>query len=91
MRSRCNPLIEDYTQMLYMIDEGDFPSIQCKMSLRGPKSKRKIDGLCLIFVDFYVPALTPRVSRTETALQLSENITSLRSLNIYTGVISGET
>jgi hypothetical protein len=35
---------------------------------------RKVDGLSLIFIDFYVPALTPRVNSTETSLQLSENI-----------------
>jgi hypothetical protein len=35
-----------------MTDAGDIPSIQCKMSLR------KVDGLNLIFIDFYVPALT---------------------------------
>jgi hypothetical protein len=28
-----------------MIDEGDIPSIKCKMRLRGPKSLRKVDGL----------------------------------------------
>jgi hypothetical protein len=27
-----------------MIDKGDIPSIQCKMSLGGPKSMRKVDG-----------------------------------------------
>jgi hypothetical protein len=41
-----------------MIDEGDIPSIHCKMSLRGPKSMRKVDDLSLIFIDYYVPALT---------------------------------
>jgi hypothetical protein len=34
---------------------------------------RKVDGLSLIFIDFYVPALTPRLNSTETSLQLSEN------------------
>jgi hypothetical protein len=58
-----------------VIDEGDIPSIQCKMSLREPESVRKIDGLSPIFINFYVPALTPRLSSTETLLQLSENIT----------------
>jgi hypothetical protein len=43
--SPCNPLIEDYTEIFYMTDEGDVPSIQCKMSLRGPKCMRKVDGL----------------------------------------------
>jgi hypothetical protein len=40
-----------------MIDEGDIQSVQCKMGLRGPKSMRTTDGLNLIFIDFYVPAL----------------------------------
>jgi hypothetical protein len=31
----------------YMIDERDIPSIQCKMSLSGPKSVRKVDGQSL--------------------------------------------
>jgi hypothetical protein len=50
----CNPLIEDYTEIFYMIDEGDIPSIHCKMVLRGPKSMRKVYGLSLIFIDFHV-------------------------------------
>jgi hypothetical protein len=33
----CNPLIEDYTGMFYIINEGIIPSILWKMSLRGPK------------------------------------------------------
>jgi hypothetical protein len=36
---------------------------------------RKVDCLSLIFIDFYVPALTPRLNSTEPSLQLSENIT----------------
>jgi hypothetical protein len=47
-----------------MIDMGDIPSIQRKMSLRGPKSMRKVDGLSLVFIDFYVPTLTTRLSRS---------------------------
>jgi hypothetical protein len=38
-----------YTQIFYMINKGDIPSIQCKMTLRGPKSIRKVNGLILIF------------------------------------------
>jgi hypothetical protein len=45
VQSLCNPHIEDYTQIFYIIDKGDIPSIQCKMSPRGPKSIRKVDGL----------------------------------------------
>jgi hypothetical protein len=37
-----------------MIDERNISSIQCKMSIRQPMSMRKVDGLSLIFIDFYV-------------------------------------
>jgi hypothetical protein len=59
-----------------MIDEGDILSIHYRTSLQGPKSMSKLDGLSLIFIGFYVLALTPRLSSTETSLQLSENITN---------------
>jgi hypothetical protein len=36
VQSPCNPLIKDYTQIFYMIDEGDILSIQYKVSLWGP-------------------------------------------------------
>jgi hypothetical protein len=49
-----------------MIDKGDIPSIQYKMSLVRPKAMKKVAGLSLIFTDFYVPALTPRLNSTET-------------------------
>jgi hypothetical protein len=32
---------------------------------------RTVDGLSLIFIDFYFPALTPRLNGTEHSLQLS--------------------
>jgi hypothetical protein len=72
-QSPYNTLIEDYTQIFYMIHEGDMLSIQCKMSLREPKFMRKVNGLSLIFIDFFVPAYTPRVNSIETLLQLSES------------------
>jgi hypothetical protein len=75
VQAPCNPLVEYYTEMFCIIDKGDLPSIQCKMSLRGPKSMRKVDGLSLIFSDLYVQVLTPHLNSTETTLQLSENIT----------------
>jgi hypothetical protein len=71
-----------------MIDERDIPPIQCKMSLRGHKSVRKVDGLSPIFIDFYVPALTPRLNSIETSLHLSENITLFAVCRIYTYVIT---
>jgi hypothetical protein len=67
-------LVEDYTELFYMIIEGDISSIQCKISLRGPKSMRKLEDVSLL-IDFYVLALTSRLNSTETSLQLSENIT----------------
>jgi hypothetical protein len=69
----------------WKIHEGDIPSIQCKMNLRGPKSMRKVDGLSLIFIDFYVPALTPRLNSTESSLQRYENATlfALTRLSLY--------
>jgi hypothetical protein len=91
VQSSYNPLVKNYTEIFHMTDEGDIPSIQCKMSLRGPKSMRKVDGLSLMFVDFYVRALTKRLNSTETSLQLSENITHFADCRIYTGVISKET
>jgi hypothetical protein len=74
-----------------MVDERDILSIHCKLSLRGPMSVRKIGGPSLIFIDFYVPAHTPCLSRSETLLQLSENITLFAVCHIYTGVVTEET
>jgi hypothetical protein len=54
-------------------------------------SKRKVDGLSLIFVYFYVLAVTPRLKNTETSLQLYDNTTLFVVCRIYTGVISKET
>jgi hypothetical protein len=64
VQSLCYPPIEDYTDIFYMIEEGDNSSIECKMILNGPKFTRKMHGLGLIFIDFYVPALTQRLSIT---------------------------
>jgi hypothetical protein len=80
----CSPLIEDYTEIFLVIHERDIPSTQCKMSLRGPKSMRKVDGLSLLFIDFYFPVLTHHNS-SETSLQLSA------ACRVYTAFISKET
>jgi hypothetical protein len=77
--------------MLYIIGGEDIPSIQGKISFRRSKSMRKIDGLSLMFIDFYVAALRPHLTGTETSLQLFENITLFVVCHIYTGVISRET
>jgi hypothetical protein len=73
-----------------MIGEGDVPSVQCKMSLRGPKSIRKVDDLSLL-IDFYDLELTPLLSSIETSLQLSENVIFFAVCHIYRRAISKET
>jgi hypothetical protein len=66
-------LTEDYTETFYMFDKGDISSIQYKMSLKEFKCMSKVDRLSLILINFYVPALTPRLNSTKTTLQFSEN------------------
>jgi hypothetical protein len=68
MSSR-NPVIDDYNQIFYMIDKGNILSIHFKMSLRRPKSMRKADCLLFIFIDFYVPALTPPLNSTDLLIK----------------------
>jgi hypothetical protein len=72
-----------------MIDKGDIPSIQCKISLRGPKSVRKVNGLSLIFIGFMFQR--SRLSSTETSLEIPKNITIFAVCRIYTDVISKQT
>jgi hypothetical protein len=52
---------------------------------------RKVDGLSVIFIEFYVPALTPRLNSIKTSLQLSKNITLFAVYRVCTGVISKDT
>jgi hypothetical protein len=79
-------------QIFYITDKWNSQSIQFKMSLRGPKPTRNVDGLSLIFIEFYVPVLTLRINNTETSLQLSGNITLFAVCRIYyTCVINKET
>jgi hypothetical protein len=52
---------------------------------------RKVDSLSLIFIDFCVSTLIPRLNSTETSLQHSKNLTLFPVCRIYTGVISKET
>jgi hypothetical protein len=66
-----------------VIYKGDIPSIQCKMSLRRPESMRKVDGLSLIIIYFYVPALILHLSGIENLLHISENIALFAVTYIY--------
>jgi hypothetical protein len=52
MQSPYNPLIEDYTEIFYMINEGDVPSVQCDMSLRCSKAMKNIYGRSFILIYF---------------------------------------
>jgi hypothetical protein len=61
MRSPCNPLVEDYTEVFYMIHKGGVPSIHCEMNLRSSKSMKE-DGPGFILIEFRVPAFAPRLS-----------------------------
>jgi hypothetical protein len=51
---------------------------------------KKVDDLSIISINFYVPALTPRLNRSETSLQLSGNIT-LFAVRAYIRVITKQT
>jgi hypothetical protein len=59
-----NPLIEDYTQIFYVIDIEDIPSIQCKMSSRGPNCNSQ---LVLFIISRYGPR---RKHRSFVAIKL---------------------
>jgi hypothetical protein len=57
--SPCNILIEDYTEIFYIIYKWNVPSIQCKKRLRWSNSMREVDCSSLVFTDFNIPTLTP--------------------------------
>jgi hypothetical protein len=58
-----------------MIGKGDVPSIHLKISSKGLKFMKKVDGLRLLFINIYDQAFTSRLNSTDTSLQISENIT----------------
>jgi hypothetical protein len=51
-QSPYNPIIQNYTKILYMIDEKYILTIQSEMMLRGPKSIIKVDKRRLISVTY---------------------------------------
>jgi hypothetical protein len=64
-----NPLIEDYTEVFYIIEECDVVTLQCKMIFGGgPEFTSQVEVLSLIVIAFYVPTLTSRLSSNETSL-----------------------
>jgi hypothetical protein len=57
MHFPCNLLVEDYTEVFYMIHKGDIPSVQRENNLRWSKPMREVDGLGFIFIYFNISAL----------------------------------
>jgi hypothetical protein len=49
---------QDYTKILYAIYKWNISSIHCKMRHRQLTTAREVDPLCLIFINFDIPALT---------------------------------
>jgi hypothetical protein len=51
-------LIENYTELFYVIHKRYVPFFQRKTILYQSTTMREIDGLGIIFIDIHVPALT---------------------------------
>jgi hypothetical protein len=85
VQSPCDPLIKDHTEIFYIIYKWNVPSIQCKTTLWCSNSMREVDCQSLVFINFYVPALTPCLDCIKTTLQLFENIALLQLINSITG------
>jgi hypothetical protein len=54
-----------------------------KKSLDRSASLGEVDGLTVVLIDLYVPALTPRFRGAETALRFSKNITLFAVVYIH--------
>lgn len=50
MQSPCNPLVEEKTEVFYMIHEVDVLSVQCEMNPRWSKSMREVGSLSFILM-----------------------------------------
>jgi len=50
----------------------------------------EVDGLSLTLIDLYVPTLTLRLQRGDTALNFSQNLTLFAICCIYTCIIGKE-
>jgi hypothetical protein len=70
MQSPCNFLVKHYSGEFYVIYEGNVTSVLCEMNLRWSKSIREVDGPSFILIDFNIPALSPRLSSTQSPLKL---------------------
>jgi hypothetical protein len=57
-----------------MIHEGNVLYMKCKASFGRLSSIGEKDGLGVILIHFYVPALTPSLHQREAALQLPCNL-----------------
>jgi hypothetical protein len=59
----------------------------CSTSSGTLKYSGEADRLSFSFIDIYVPALTPRIHRSESALQFAENTTILFLCSVNTGIV----
>jgi hypothetical protein len=64
--------------------------IQSKMRHRQRTTAREVDPLSFIFINFDIPALTPGLHCSETALEFSNNKTLLAICRIQRGAFCKE-
>jgi hypothetical protein len=61
--SMCSPhienLMENYVNILNTIHERNVQSVHCKKRVRWSNSMGELACPSLVFIEFYVPALTP--------------------------------
>jgi hypothetical protein len=90
--STCNLHVILLLKILHDSGRGYVPSVQREASLSWSKSVREVDGPSVISINFNVPVITPRLNKTETALQLSEDIAlyMIRGIHTSTNVIRKE-
>jgi hypothetical protein len=87
MVSTYHPLVECGIKISYFIYKGNVSSVQLQHVIGDSKSSGEIDRLRFHFIDFQVPALTPRILYSESALQFAENATFVFLLRVNIGII----
>jgi hypothetical protein len=78
MKFSCQKLHRDI-DILY---KGNVPSFQFKMRPDWSTSTREVDGLSLILIDLYVPALTPRLYCSEATLRTYLSLQSVAYIHV---------
>jgi hypothetical protein len=86
MISPYNLSIKNYTEIFYLVNDGNVPSLQGKMRLCRSSSMGETDSQSLIFTDFNILALTSWLQWWQAMLELSGNITLFAVSGVYTCV-----